>query len=1016
MAKRLSETAADSQSAFSLFRCVSNIRYVNRLKFFSEVEHELKRIKSDRESPEIIALVADWGQGKSFFLDIIQEYGKEYHIDIKKVNFSDILDQWVPPKEGVVLIDEVENLVDPIVFSRHREEISDFWINLKTLANSQGNSIIYLSMTPSAFSKIFSVGGQIQYLFQETFPAFLERIKKVSLSLPSKLEFLLMINCSLKQNGFGDPDILKYLEFMDLPFWVTQPERRKYTRLINDVILSNFPSVEETFQEIARGTSKNVLNDEEETVKEKELLKLEDEVEVSERKRIYSTLMKRIGLTEDEIIEPLKKVVVKGSLIPYSKWLQATSDLPLASNLEDFLLTISRSRSVEDSLYIFVSEELEKVVYEGISADTDTLKKLKERTLPLASGEFYALRWDFYERIVNANVGGLIVDFKSREEKEMALRFVNENITDNKKLMESLVNFIKVAKTEWKVDKVNVMSSQLASLQISINEKRINVLLLYPTSEVDESILERSQNDVVHSVIVIKNDFVTDNQDMIGKLLGSMDKLSISSTLLDIPVPTRRQLLYLLFANKLREGANIRYDSIEIKLGELKREIENTVNKAYDTLIFPQLPATKQRLIQSFNWLIFYPMNEVAEVKDVFEKTDSIVNQKFRIFGSKQFHLEDFETESLLQEEIVPYLVSNGVIKEKNGLLDFRDLNGEVPRRISSIVAGLIRQKYGEYVPMLVNSFISSASGTPDEKLVNTVARLFQTKADQSLNFLTYVSLVSGELFKNLEKDEIIKSILNKISEISQNNIDDYFLTAKRRDAGIRSLSEMRNVMLRYKDMCMKAEEDLSFLRFCSAYVALSSIYDKLSSLAEESNNQTENQVKLEILNKIDVIVKVRKFLGIEEPTEEERLIETIIAKVNHIGEISREIEKIIRNLYNEGKGEEFKEAMDETLSAISMPQDQPVHLKLFVMKVLRSTLNGMRVPLIDFLKDMEIFNDINKLKDSSRIIADIEILFDSLNKAMPELPLIRKETSKVSQEIEETMEEIKMKVSKYEN
>ncbi len=1015
MAKRLSETAADSQSAFSLFKCVSDIRYVNRLKFFSEIEQELKRIKSDRESPEIIALVADWGQGKSFFLDIMQEYGRVHHIKIKKVNFSDILDQWIAPKDGVVLIDEVENLVDPIVFAKYRDKISDFWINLKTLANSQGNSVVYLSMTPSAFSKIFSVGGQIQYLFQETFPAFLERIKKVSLNLPSKLEFLLMINCSLKQNGLSEAEILNYLEFMDLPFWVTQPERRKYTRLINDIILGSFPVVERTFQEIARGASKSFLNDEEETVKEKELLKLEDEVEFDERKRIYSALMKRVGLVEDEIVEPLKGVVVKGSLIPYNKWLQATSDLPLASNLEDFLLTVSRTRNVEDSLYVFVSEELEKVVYEGITTDADTMKKLKERTLPLASGDFYALRWDFYERVVNANVGGLIVDFKSREERDMALRFVNENITDNKKLMESIVNFIKVAKPEWKIDKVNI-SSQLTSLQVSINDKKINILYLYPTSEIEQFALRHLQNDIVHSMIVIKNDFVADNQEIVGKLMDDMSKLGVSSTLLDIPVPARRQLLYMLFASKLREGANIRYDSIEIKLGEIKRGIEKTVNEAYEKLVFPQLPATKQRLIQSFNWLVFYPLNEVAEVKDVFEKTDSIVNQKFRTFGSKQFHLEDFETENSLQEEIIPYLISNGIIKEKNGLLDFRDLYGEVPQRVSSIIAGLIKQKYDDYMNMVVNSFISSASGTPDEKFVNAVARLFQTKADQSMSFITYVSLVSGELFKNLDKDKIIESLLNKISELNQNDRDDYFLTAKRRDAGIRSLSEMKNTMLHYKDMCMKVKEDLSFLRFCSAYIALSSTYTKLSSLAEESNNQAENQVKLEISDKIDVIVRARKFLGIEEETEEEKTVEEIMTRLNNMGEISREMEGIIRNLYNEGKGEEFKQALDETLSAISMTQEQPVHLRLFIMKVLKSTVSGMRIPLMDFFKDMEIFSYINKLKDSSRTIADIEILLDSLNKAMPELPLIKKETSKVSQEIEEIMKEIKMKVSKIES
>lgn len=122
MTKRLSETAADSSSAFSLFKCISSVRYLNKLKFFSTINHELDRIKSERESPEIIALVADWGQGKSFFLDIIKEYSNSSNIAVIKENFSNVLENWIPNRDGILLIDEVENLVDSAIFGKYKEK------------------------------------------------------------------------------------------------------------------------------------------------------------------------------------------------------------------------------------------------------------------------------------------------------------------------------------------------------------------------------------------------------------------------------------------------------------------------------------------------------------------------------------------------------------------------------------------------------------------------------------------------------------------------------------------------------------------------------------------------------------------------------------------------------------------------------------------------------------------------------------------------------------------------------
>lgn len=1014
MAKRFSETAADTKSAFSLFRCIATGRYVNRLKFFSEVEHEIERVKSERESPEIIALLADWGQGKSFFLDILKEYGDSYGVKVVKEDFLRVLDGWAPPREGVVLIDEVESLVDPAIFSKYREKIRDFWIDMKNLANSKGSSIIYLSMTPSAFNKIFGTGGQVQSMFQETFPAFLERVKKVTLSLPSKLEFLMMLRCSLTQAGFADDEVVKYLEFMDLPFWVTSPERRKYTRLVNEILLNRFPSVEATFHEIARGPSKTLLNDEEETVKEKELLRLEDQVEKVDRDKIYRALMKRVGITEDELVEPLKSVSVRGGLVPYSQWLQITSDLPPASNLEDFLLTVKQNRDTEDSLYVFVSDELESVIYEGLVSDSSSLQKIKERALSLATGEFYALRWDFYERLVNANVGGLIVDFKSREDKENALRFVNENLADTKKFLEALISFIRISEPEWKVDKPYVTANN-ASVQISISDKRVNLEIIYPTPDLKNVNLNQQQKEILHALLVIRNDFLSD-ESTLRKLLEETRDYSVSLNYIDVPTPMKRQLLYMLFSHKTGAGS-VRPEVIEIKLGELKREVEKVVDSAYRSLIIPQLPMTGKRLIQSFNWLMFYPLNRIAETGEVFERTDAVVNQKFRIFGSKQFHLEDFETENVLEKEVIPYLVSNHIIKLKNGLLDFQDLYGDLPRRFSKVVAGYLRQnKYQDYIQFLINFFISSASGSSDEKFTNLVSKVMQTKPDQSLVFLTYVSLISGELIRNLNNPSIVDSILKRISEMTEGNRDDFFLTAKRRDAGIRSLREMRSIMAQYKDTCMKSKEDLSYLRFCASYVALHATYERLSSLAEENNEEAENKVKTDVLKKVAVVANARKFLNINEETDEETLVNCIMKEIEDVTELSQQMGKTVGKLYSEGQGENFKRVLDESLSAISMDQDQPIHVKLFSMKVLKYTLDGVRVPILDLLKDVEVFEKVNRLKPASRHLVDLEILLDSVTKAMPELPLVRKELSEISIEIEGMIKKIKDKVREIED
>ncbi|TRM86045.1 hypothetical protein DJ526_10320, partial [Sulfolobus sp. A20-N-G8] len=73
--KRVSETASDPSYIYQIFSCVvdESQQYLDRLKFFKQAKDEIERISVYKQSPEIVALVADWGQGKSSLLDIIEE-------------------------------------------------------------------------------------------------------------------------------------------------------------------------------------------------------------------------------------------------------------------------------------------------------------------------------------------------------------------------------------------------------------------------------------------------------------------------------------------------------------------------------------------------------------------------------------------------------------------------------------------------------------------------------------------------------------------------------------------------------------------------------------------------------------------------------------------------------------------------------------------------------------------------------------------------------------------------------
>lgn len=408
--KRISETASDSSYIYQIFSCISeNPLYINRLRFFKQVKDELDRISNTKQSPEIISLVADWGQGKSTFLDIIEEYAKSKNISVIKVPFVELLsktEDLLTFRNNVYLIDEVESSVD--YFAQYQSEIKDFWSKVKELANSTGNSIVYLSMTPSAYSKIFGTGGLIYNLFSETYPSLLERIRKVSIENPSKLEFLLMLKCMLNMANVKD---FKILQYMDLPYWVIDQERRKYVRFFNDILCDNLPNIDRIFNELARSEKGISLNSEGETIKLDTLTKMENELDSQESSKLYRVLMSRIFTDEKLIIKQLEGHVVKGVLLPYLKWIEM---FPKGQEyVEDFLLTY-----YQDDFHVFISDNIESVVYESI--DTSKLKENIKKLTLFSKTEAYALSWNFFESVANTNIGGLVVEFKSREIRDKA--------------------------------------------------------------------------------------------------------------------------------------------------------------------------------------------------------------------------------------------------------------------------------------------------------------------------------------------------------------------------------------------------------------------------------------------------------------------------------------------------------------------------------------------------------------------------------------------------------------------
>jgi len=1008
--ERITETAADPSYVYQIFSCIGdNTQYIDRLRFFKQVKDEIDRLISRKQSPEIVALIADWGQGKSTFLDIIEEYGKRANVNITKIPFINILKETFNVtsfRNGIYLIDEVESSID--YFDEYKNEIKEFWSQIKELANTAGNSVIYLSMTPSAYSKIFGIGGQLYSLFPETYQALLSRIREVRIENPSKLEFMLMIKCMLEMANIRDLEILKYL---DLPFWVIDPERRKYVRFFNEILCENYPDVEKIFNELARSDKGIQLNSENETVKLDVLTTLENSLDKEEIRKLHKLLMSRIFVEKELIIPSLEKNIVKGFLVPYSKWVEAFPKISGQNYIEDFLLTFD-----EGSFYIFISDDIEKVIYEGI--DSSKVKEVVNKLRHFSKSEAYSLNWSYFESIVNTNVGGLVVEFKSREVRDKALQFVNSNITDRSKELDSLEHLMEI-------EGILILERKLIGdhtriLKISRGEGKdiLNIIITKPISEeeINQVINEiKNYEDIIHGSIIISSIIEK------IKLFKLLDSISIPWVEITLTTPKKRQLLYLLFS-KIYNQSKIRQDIIDLRLGDIKNSIFSLILKITENLNLKQLPVLKnKRLVQSFNWIIFYPSTKIANIYEVFEKVNEIVNEKFRIYGSKQFHLEDIETPETFLDDIVNYFVSNKIIKMESNYIDFNSFTGEYLTNFSKLFAGFIKQKYKQEAEEIVSNYILSLADLVDNKrkgnLLSFAYQLFspdkKVGQNPTLDFLVYASLISGELSKFLNYSLIYDKVVEQVRKIEERLNSPYlnygyFITAKKRGAGIRSIAEMKEVIDIYKKGCVE-NKDLR-LCFCSLY--LSKLYLTLLKETEKSVNEVENIIA-EISKKLEIVNIAKKYLKIEEKIEEIEKITTIITSLKeNFNSYINSLSKKIQEINEEGRTENFKKYLDYLLKVINAEDNLNLYYILF--KSIREALNGTLISSEDLRET--IFEDIASLSKIGSQLNTIESIVSEIEKIGPELPKLRENIQRKEERISQLIQEIKNLVGDYDS
>lgn len=950
---RLSETSASAESIYKLYECVmSKTEVVNRIKFFRQVGEELERVRSARESPEIIVLIADWGQGKTTLLSAIEEFTK-----VTKLNFVEVLKTNLSFEGKVILIDEVETSIE--LLPEFRNEIRSFWIKLKDIANSKGDKIIYLSMTPSAYSKIF--GEILKELFPETYDAIVQRVKKVFLMPPNKLEFLAVMDCLLDFNNYRDKRVL---EFLDLPFWTIGQERRKMARFFNDVLCKTIESKEPVDTLFKLLIDNQNLNDEGETIRVNEVLKFEKELDKNEVKEFHRELLSRIFL--DKPVEKLKDHVVEGFIVDYYSWAEVAKELEA---LEDFLLVyVDEKDSLDKNLYIFLSKDIDKVIYENINKGNieEIVEKLKVRSKRKA----YALTWNMFETLVNTNIGGSIVEFESRQLKERAIRFVNEKLLDEEKEVESFISFLKQCMglefEEKKIDKFHTL----------LMFPKYNIIITNKPERLPE-------NYLIHGIIILSED-------------SSLDMYydSLSVRILHLPLNTvkKRQMLYINFYELYKKGLRLRKELANIKLSDVISTVSNFLYSIEEELSLPNLPIAKgnKRPIQSLNWIIYAPEIYPAKASEIFVKVNEVVNERFRVFGSKQFHLEDIETPDTFIDDIVQYFAENKVINVNGDVIDFSNLAGNRVKEFTKVLVGLLRQILKDKLENEIVKFIRD-----DEKseLLNIAQRIFSSsKRNATLEFMIYSAIATGEIGKYASVRNLIsfKELKERLEKINVRN--EYFITAKKRAIGIRRIKDMVNTIKKYIQLAERSEDE-NFLRLSLVIFTLDKQVSKFLeevSLAEERITK----IKTDIGNKVEVIQKARNLLNIKE-IEEERVL----------SQLPQIVENIRESLLN-GLKDEDPESISNFVDTIKkISGNESSNLDLLVWETVKIIMDGASLPFTEKLKAS--FDPVLRLSGINNYIAklegelkEIERIYPEINKLYVKLEEKQKELQKLTQEI----------------
>ncbi|MEM1627283.1 MAG: P-loop NTPase fold protein [Sulfolobaceae archaeon] len=1012
--KRISETSAISETIYRIFQCVSSsTRYIDRLKFVRTVLDEVKRLESNRESPEIVVIKADWGVGKSTFLNLIQEFIQN-KVNYRKIEFLELLRRSINVREftdGIYLIDEVESAIDDAVKEEYKDKIVNFWLGLKELSNSRGGSIIYLSMTPTAYYKIFGPGGLLQTLFTETYPAFRERIRTIEIDPPNKLEFILIINCLMKFNEIYDTRFLRYL---DLAYFVTRVDRRRYIRLFNDIICNTYPDILKFFNEIARG--KVDLNDEGETVKISELAKLEklakSDIEV---KKLYSALLARI-INDDEVPKIMEGSFIKGVIIPYSDWIVLVREYNIDPRVEDFLITIvceDNEDEIESCIKVFVTDRIREILPESIEYENYELKFKDILNIVKSKKYVYALKWSEFSNLVNTNVEEYIIEVKDKNLLEKINKFINQYLLRIDKELEGIYLFIRYITGK----DVKFYKYSNSSIEIRLDKYRIILADITSRSEY-EDLLNRIivDNEIIDGILLINNEFINSNIEVINKLSKICNELSISLRIINIPISKKKQILYFLILDFYKDKIILKDKNVEKILGKIKEEIISFIEDVEKKRRIIELPLLKggKRIDSSINWILFYPGLAMATIEDVFNTVNEIVNEKFRIYGSKQFRLEDFETERVLKDELIPYFSKNGIIKYYNGLLDFQDLLGEDFKVFTKNFAGYLKQVYKSNLSKILFNYILYISGLSQDKsfknFENTVEKLYSKSA--TVEFLSYLAIASGELIRVIFDLEVVQRLKDHIDGIVKkieyvNERFGIFLTVKKRDVGLRSLKEMRTVLLTYKHLIDEAysKQDIqNFVRLSIVFLYLYNLYNEQIIKTEESIIKINNIIS-NINRKFSNLSEVKKFLGVNDELEEEKKIMEVLEKVSKYD--AEDIKRVLTSL-------EPEDLRSKLIEKVLEGENNNTNLFLIICKLIEKVLEGERFVIPKGLNGT-IFSEISNLSDIGNKISQVFSLYEEIKLNNPKIRELMLTIELKKRKVNELMENIKRKVNEFE-